>query len=56
MMLETSERPRFFNAIALTDCVLLQLSRDEFNHVMSSSERKIFNDKIQFLRSLPEFS
>lgn len=56
-MLEPSsaDKPRFFNAVAQTNCLLLQMSKDVFEYVMSCTERKILNDKIAFLRSLPEF-
>lgn len=39
----------------MTDCALLQLTKEGYDYVMSSAERKIFNDKMSFLRSLPEF-
>lgn len=45
-----ADRNRFFNAIALTDCVCLALSKVDFDYVVNSSERKIFNDKLNFLR------
>ena len=51
----TADKPRFFNAIAQTNCLLLQMSKDVFEFVMSCTERRILNDKIAFLRSLPEF-
>jgi hypothetical protein len=54
-MLGGTSQSRFFNAIAMTDCILLQLSKEGFDYVMSTSERKIFNDKMAFFRSMPEF-
>lgn len=54
-MLGGSDRNRFYNAIAMTDCYCLSLSKESFDYIMCSSERKIFNDKMIFLRSLPEF-
>jgi len=55
ILLGGSEKNRFFNAVALTDCICLSLSKSDFDYVMNSSERKIFNDKMSFLRSIPEF-
>lgn len=55
-MIRNAEVDRFFNAIALTDCTVLQLSKEVFEHLMTSSERKIFNDKKAFLSALPEFN
>lgn len=55
-MLHKAQEPRFFNAIAMTDCILLQLSKEVFDHLMTSSERKIFNDKKLYLSQLPEFN
>ena len=55
-MLRNAEQERFFNAIAMTDCTVLQLSKEVFDHLMTSSERKIFNDKKAFLSALPEFN
>jgi hypothetical protein len=50
-----SDRNRFFNAVALTDCVCLTLSKADYDYVVNSSERKIFNDKMHFIKSIPEF-
>ncbi len=54
-MLGGSEKNRFFNAIAFTDCILLTLSKADFDFINSSSERKIFNDKMAFIKTMPEF-
>lgn len=54
-LLGGSDKNRFFNAVALTDCICLSLSKSDFDYLMSSSERKIFNDKINFIMSIPEF-
>jgi len=54
-LLGGSDKNRFFNGTALTDCVCLTLSKSDFDFIMTSSERKIFNDKISFIRSIPEF-
>lgn len=55
ILLGGPDKTRFFNAIALEDCVCLQLSKFDFDYVCSSSERKIFNEKLAFIRSIPEF-
>jgi CRP-like cAMP-binding protein len=54
-MLEDVERARFFNAIAMTDCKILSLSCESYEYIMQSAERKVFHEKMSFLRSLPEF-
>ena len=50
ILMGASDRNRFFNAVALTDCVCLSLSKADFDYVVNSSERKLFNDKMQFLK------
>jgi CRP-like cAMP-binding protein len=47
---------RFYNAYAMTECVFLSLAKADFDYVVNSSERKIFNEKWTFLKSIPEFS
>jgi len=36
---------RFYNAYAMTECVFLSLAKADFDYVVNSSERKIFNEK-----------
>lgn len=55
ILLGGSDWNRFYNAVALTDCVFLSLDKKDFDYVMNSSERKIFNEQMSFLRSIPEF-
>jgi CRP-like cAMP-binding protein len=54
-MLGSTDKNRFFNAVALTDCSLLQLSKEGYDYMVSTAERKIFTDKKMFLLSIPEF-
>ena len=46
---------RFFNAISLTDCILLTLKKEKYDEAMGAAERRIYQDKKDFLKSLPEF-
>lgn len=50
-----STAPRFYNAIAMTECAVLQLNLRDWNLVLNSQERKIFLEKMNFLNSIPEF-
>lgn len=56
IFLGSSNKNRFFNAIALTECVCLSLDKNDFDYVLHAAERKILNDKIAFISSIPEFS
>jgi hypothetical protein len=47
--------PKFFNAIALSDTVVLQLLKSDFEFILNSNERKTNNDKISFLKQMPQF-
>jgi hypothetical protein len=55
VLLGGSENNRWFNAVAMSDTICLQLSKHDFDYVMCSNERKIFKEKMEFLRSIPEF-
>ena len=55
ILLGRQEKNRFFNAIAMSNCKLLRISRIDFNYMLTLQDRKVFNEKIEFLRSLPEF-
>jgi CRP-like cAMP-binding protein len=47
---------KFYNAIALTDCVLLAVSRHDYISALSSVEKRILQEKMSFLKSMPEFN
>lgn len=47
---------RFFNAIALSDCLVLKLDAEIFFKFVSDQEKKLVNEKVMFLKTLPEFS
>lgn len=55
VLLGRSDKDSFFNAIAMSDCICLQLDKADFDNLMNSNDRKILNEKIQLLNSIPEF-
>lgn len=54
--LHNQDRPRFFNAIAMTDCLILQLQKSDFDKQIAKQEKNIFNEKMAFLTSCPALS
>jgi len=54
MSVET--RKRFYNAIALTDVVMLTLQKSDFEHAVREIEKKFVNERIVFLKTIPEFN
>ena len=40
----------------MTECICLSLDKTDFDYVLHAAERKILNDKIAFISSIPEFS
>lgn len=55
MSASTESKPRFYNAIALTEVYYLQITKDDFSRVISDQQRRSLLDKQQFLKSIPEF-
>lgn len=55
MLLGDTSKIRFYNAIAMTTCKLLRISKSDFNYVLTLKDRKVFAEKMEFLRSVPEF-
>lgn len=46
---------KFFNAIALQETVCLTLLKSDFEYIYHSKERKNNNDKIAFIKQIPQF-
>jgi CRP-like cAMP-binding protein len=53
---DLADNNRFFNAIALSDCLVLKLDAETFFKFVSDQEKKLVNEKVVFLRTVPEFS
>ena len=51
MLLPGYRGERFFNAIALNKVVLLSLSRTDFENAKLSKERKVYNERKDFLKN-----
>jgi len=52
-MLGASSNNRFFNVIALTDCVLLTLTKKDYDTALSAIDKRIYQEKRDFLKVLP---
>ena len=48
-------KPKFYNAIALTDCHYLYIEKLDFDNRVKESEKKALQEKTAFLKSIPEF-
>lgn len=52
----TENRQRFYNAIALKDSLCLAMKKSHFIEVYEQQEKRIQNEKIGFLKSIPELN
>lgn len=51
-----TEKPRFYQAIALTDCYYITLHMTSLRRIMKGHEDRIEKDRVDFLKLIPEFS
>ena len=49
-------RKKFYHAITLDTCWILQIPKMDFDHVMKDVERKAVNERILYLKTIPEFN
>jgi hypothetical protein len=47
---------RFYNATALTETYLLKISRREYAKVVHTHAKRSLNEKIAFLKAIPNFN
>lgn len=45
----------FYNAIALTHCTLLTITHTDYALIVGEVEKKLVNEKISYLKQIPEF-
>lgn len=48
-------RKKFYHAIALTETWVLQIQKFDFENVVKEVEKKLVNEKVIFLKTIPEF-
>lgn len=49
-------RRKFYNAITFTECYFLTIQKLEFDHFITEVEKRDANEKICFLKTIPELS
>ena len=49
------KRQRFYNAVALTECSILQLKKSDFIHIVEEQAKKSLNEKLAYLKGIPAF-
>jgi hypothetical protein len=49
-------RKRFYNAVALTETFILKISRREYAKVVHTHAKRSLNEKIAFLKAIPDFN
>lgn len=48
-------KPKFFNALCLSDCIVLSIDRQNFDDIYQAQDKRHLNDKMNFIKSIPEF-
>lgn len=48
-------KQKFYSAIALNECYLLRIAKLDFDTFVKIQEKKALDEKMQFLRTIPEF-
>lgn len=48
-------KKKFYNAVALSNCVIISLSKLDFDTIQKEVESKLLNEKSSFVRTIPEF-
>ena len=46
---------RFYNAVAMQDSYVLQLTKDDFERVLKTQEKQALHEKMTFIKTIPEF-
>lgn len=54
MLPETKKK--FYHAITLDTCYLLSIPKMDFDHIMRDVERKAVNERILFIKTIPELN
>lgn len=49
-------RRKFYNAITFTECYFLTIQKLDFDHFIRDVEKRDVNEKISFLKTIPELS
>lgn len=52
----SDNKNRFYNAIALTECYVLHIRRDDYERVYQAQERRSLSEKMAFIKTIPEFN
>jgi len=47
---------RFYNAVAMSETMILKISRREYAKVVHSHAKRSLNEKMAFLKQIPDFN